>query len=109
MEKKRKILKFNDIVNFYLVGKGNYQYCVAPSYLNIGDDTNAKIFIELGMSPDEKRQICDKAYGYQARYDGQWPECKDGDYEALTRLVNMLYLECNIYNKRVRDLEGIEV
>lgn len=103
MEKKRKVLKHGDMINFYLVGKGNYQYQVRDEYLNTDDDTNALIFNELGMSAGEKIEFCRKAYGYEPRHDGQWPECRVDDYEALTRCVNMLYLECNVYNKRVRD------
>lgn len=109
MEKKRKVLKYGDRVNFYLVGKGNYEYTVMTDFMNHDETTNAIIFDELGMSADEKILFCDKAYGYESDRSGQWPEFKEKDYEALTRCVNMLYLECNIYNKRVRDSARIEV
>jgi hypothetical protein len=108
-KKVRNVLKYGDRVTFNLLGKGSYEYTVMGDFMNYSDDTNAIIFMELGMSADEKILFCDKAYGYEADRSGQWPEFKSGDYEALTRCVNMLHLECNVYNKRVRDLEEKEV
>jgi hypothetical protein len=103
-EKMRNVLKYGDEVTFKLVGKGNYEYIVRDEYLNTDEDTNALIFIKLGMSAQEKIEFCRKAYGYEPRHDGQWPECRVNDYEALTRCVTMLHQECNVLNKRMRDL-----
>lgn len=103
-KKMRNVLKYGDKVTFKLVGKGNYEYIVRDEYLNTDEDTNALIFIELGMSAQEKIEFCRKAYGYEPRHDGQWPECRVNDYEALTRCVTMLHQECNVLNKRMRDL-----
>lgn len=102
-KKVRNVLKYGDRVIFNLVGKGSYEYTVMTDFMNYSDDTNAMIFMELGMSADEKILFCDKAYGYEADRSGQWPEFKEKDYEALTRLVTMLHQECNVYNKRHRD------
>lgn len=102
-KKVRNVLKYGDRVIFNLVGKGSYEYTVMTDFMNYSNDTNAMIFMELGMSADEKILFCDKAYGYEADRSGQWPEFKEKDYEALTRLVTMLHQECNVYNKRHRD------
>lgn len=36
-------------------------------------------------------------YGYKT-INGSWPECKKGDYKALTRLVLALFKKCEEFN-----------
>lgn len=102
-KKVRNVLKLGDKVTFKLIDKDTFEYEVRGDFMNTST-YNGIIFDELGMSKEEKMKFCDKAYGYEADRTGQWPECKEKDYKALTRLVTMLHQECNIYNKRVMDL-----
>ena len=59
---------------------------IGGSYITVFEEP----FSRLGMRSPEKKSLARQAYGY-APGDGRWPECKSGDMEALTRLVNALY------------------
>lgn len=79
-----KTLKLSDIV--YLKG---IQYSVREKYLREElTRNNNKIFDVLSIS--SKEDFASDAYNYKSTL-GAWPECKYGDYEALTRLVIKLY------------------
>jgi len=76
----------------FTVGAETLTYTVRSNYLSISGD-NDKIFILLGL---DKNSFCVKHYGYDLPRAGVWPESKDEDYPALTRVVNALY---NVINK----------
>ncbi|AGO47912.1 hypothetical protein Phi40:1_gp047 [Cellulophaga phage phi40:1] len=71
---------------------------VFDNHLSSVKNGNEQIFKMFGMYDDEEREaFCTKAYGYRAKF-GMCPECRTGDYEALTRLVESL-----------KDLESKEI
>ena len=78
-----KILEHGDTV----ILKGVI-YIVQSRYLRELCSNNEKIFEVLSIS--SKEEFATNAYGYEC-HGGAWPECKRGDYEALTRCVIELY------------------
>ena len=81
-----KTLEYRDNV----VLKG-ISYIVHNSYLNCSRYFNDKIFQDLKIP---KTEIAEQEYGYpplSANDYPSWPECKEDDYPALTRLVVKLY------------------
>ncbi len=84
---ERGILQLSDIVEF-TVNKEIIKYYVWLRFLNTKGNNN-KIFEILEI--DDKYELAEKAYRYKAT-EHQWPESKDNDFPALTRLVKELYL-----------------
>ena len=69
-----------------------YTYRVYPSYLSsMGTFTNGQIFIDLNL---DKYKFCSDYYGYKTDC-GAWPNSKDKDYAALTRVVEALFPYCD--------------
>jgi hypothetical protein len=86
------LLKLNDTVVF-TYGTRQYSYEVLSHHLRSKDNPgdNAGIFKALGLN---KNFIAGVYYTYSpvgGTSDSAWPECKDNDYVALTRLVNHIY------------------
>jgi len=86
-----KTLKFGDKVIF-TVKKEEITYTVQSKYLDcLGDigclSDNFKIFDLLRL---KKKEFCSNYYGYLDKRGG-FPECKFGDYEALTRVTLALF------------------
>jgi hypothetical protein len=88
---ERKTYEHDDRVLF-VVGKRSYPYTVCSSHLKDSQGIgNARIFTALGIN--DKNEFCTKAYGYKD-FGGGFPEYKDGDYEALNRVINALFDAC---------------
>ena len=97
--KEPKILKRGDIVTFK-VKDMVLEYEVSRSFLNMSAGAiNRKIFEVLGLNATE---FCKKYYGYKP-YDGDWPESKPDDFEALTRVVKALFKIINP-KKSIKEL-----
>ena len=92
-ELKTNILEMNDLVIFKIKNK-TLKYTVRNSYLK-GPDFNDEIFIVLGIK--NKRAFCSSAYSYEDS-DGVFPQCRNGDYPALTRVALELFKRCDRYN-----------
>lgn len=61
---------------------------------------NGMIFDLLGV---DKYEYCKKTYGYEPSM-GSWPECKEEDFAALTRTLEALAREPEVFIKeRVSD------
>jgi hypothetical protein len=95
-----KKVKCGDIITFH-THIGDIKYMVNIRFLGLHENTteleNDKIFRVLNLN---KREFCNKSYGYPVgihisdpRYT-YFPECKEGDYEALGRVIYNLKLEC---------------
>ncbi len=89
---KRKCLELDDIVIF-TVKEEIMIYKVKTCWLHSLTNTNYRIFTVLKIN---KAQISEKTYEYNEPIkfkdkEGYWPEFKDNDYPALTRLVKELY------------------
>ena len=70
----------------------NYIYTVYSNHLCIkGAGYNNQIFKDLGL---DKFKFCSDCYGYNP-YRGDWPESENGDYAALTRVVEALFPYCD--------------
>ena len=70
----------------------NYIYIVYSQHLCIKDsDYNDLIFENLKL---DKFKFCSDCYGYKPGI-GVWPESKNGDYSALTRVVEALFPYCD--------------
>lgn len=81
-----KTLRYGDIIYF-----GKLKYTVHSSFLNcISDPMNTAVFSRLKLSEGNILFLLTDAYGYDPE-GGDWPECKSGDYEALTRASLMVY------------------
>ena len=70
-------------------------YEVRNCYLEGNDISNDKIFGVLGIK--DKNVFCSSAYGYKYG-DGLFPQCRDGDFPALTRVALELFKRCDRYN-----------
>ena len=69
-----------------------YSYIVYLNYLSsTGPYSNGQMFIDLGL---DRNKFCSDCYGYNSGV-GDWPESKDGDYAALTRVVEALFPYCD--------------
>lgn len=91
---ERKTLEMNDTV-YFTVGEETIEYVVRGVYLlnSSSDNFNNRIFEILER---DKEKIAEKAYGYpptnlSGNTSNLWPQTKDDDYSALTRLVKELY------------------
>lgn len=85
---KQPLLKVGDRVIFSQSGL-EYLVSYKLSYLIHHRDNN-KIFTYLGLSHTDMHQLVDYCYGYKNEL-GSWPECKEGDATALTRLVKAIF------------------
>lgn len=83
-----KPLQYGDIV-FFKYNNTSYIHEVKKNYLSNIRTSNDTIFVVLKLN---KMHVATKAYGYESG-DGSWPECKNSDYAALTRLVIFLFEE----------------
>ena len=92
-ELEGKTLRFGDIVKFRL-GNKTVPYNVHDGFLNTPEPPNSKIFDELDLL---RFDFASAYYGYKT-INGSWPECKKGDYKALTRLVLALFKKCEEFN-----------
>jgi hypothetical protein len=84
-ELKGKTLTPGDKVIF---GYG-LEYIVSGNHLYNDNGHNSTIFEQLNIV--KKDNLADTVYGYGTSHAGSWPSAKDGDYEALTRLVLVLF------------------
>ncbi len=85
---ERKVLQLDDIVIF-TIKKEILKYYVYSNFLN-HDNHNNRIFDILELNKNDKNKLAEKIYGYKI-YGGDWPESKENDFPALTRLVKELY------------------
>ena len=70
----------------------NYIYIVFSQYLsNQGSNYNDQIFKDLKL---DKYKFCSNYYDYEPGY-GDWPESKNRDYIALTKIVEALFPYCD--------------
>lgn len=84
-------LNSGDTIIFTIKDK-NYIYTIYSNHLCIkGAGYNDRIFIDLGLN---KYNFCSDCYGYNPGV-GDWPESKDKDYAALTRVVEALFPYCD--------------
>lgn len=81
-------LNFNDTI-YFIYNNIKYVYEVKENYLRNRLTHNDVIFTDLQLN---KEHVATKAYGYKSG-GGFWPECKNSDYAALTRLVVFLFEE----------------
>jgi hypothetical protein len=84
------ILKEGDEILFN-TGISTLRYEVRQCYCYCVGGDNTKVFDQLGV--DNIYTLATECYRYKAG-PGSWPECKNGDYAALTRLVNKLHELC---------------
>ena len=76
----------------FSIKDSNYIYTIYSKYLNVkGSFFNDQIFEDLGLN---KFNFCSDCYGYNPGV-GDWPESKDKDYAALTRVVEALIPYCD--------------
>lgn len=93
-----KELQQGDRIVFKVEDK-EYEYTVSDSFLNYPRGDNDAIFTALGLDRTDKIDLASDQYGYNAD-NGDWPEYKNTDFAAATRLVKALYDLCNIYNTK---------
>lgn len=86
-----KQLNSGDKIIFTIKDK-NYIYTVYSQYLCIrSSDYNDQIFKDLKL---DKFKFCSDCYGYEPG-KGDWPESKNEDYTALTRVIEALFPYCD--------------
>ena len=86
-----KQLNSGDKIIFTIKDK-NYIYTVYSQHLCIrSSGYNDQIFKDLKL---DKFKFCSDCYGY-APGKGDWPESKNSDYAALTRIVEALFPYCD--------------
>ena len=84
-------LKMEQNIIFTIKDK-NYIYIVYPKHLSIKSlEYNDQIFKDLKL---DKYKFFSDCYGYEPGV-GSWPECKNGDYFALTKVVVALFPYCD--------------
>ena len=89
---KRKTLEYDDSIIFNVLGE-EIEYHVFSANLGrvtMDDRNNAYIFDKLKL---DKMKLSTECYGYETRngINKNWPEYKNYDFEAVTRLVKRLY------------------
>ena len=101
-------LREGDLVIF-----GDLKYDVTSSFLNtvLFMYDNDKIFTELDISSREKYRLADLA---ETNDFGSWPQYKQDDYTAATRLVYMLYAiidakQAEDYDAKMQQLQELKV
>ncbi len=90
---ERRTLEYNDVV-YFTVGEGTIRYTVDECFLRNLETSydNSSIFRLLKV---DKYKLSEKAYGYGVKREYKsyfWPDSKNSDYPALTRLVKELYM-----------------
>ena len=84
-------LNSGDKIIFTIKDK-NYFYTVYSQHLCIkGPGCNDQIFKDLKL---DKFKLCSDCYDYEPG-KGDWPESKNGDYIALTKVVEALFPYCD--------------
>ena len=84
-------LKMGQEIIFTIKDK-NYIYIVYPKHLSIKNlEYNDQIFKDLKL---DKYKFFSNCYGYEPGV-GSWPESKNGDYFALTKVVVALFPYCD--------------
>ena len=84
-------LKMGQEIIFTIKDK-NYIYIVYPKHLSIKNlEYNDQIFKDLKL---DKYKFFSDCYGYEPGV-GSWPESKNGDYFALTKVVVTLFPYCD--------------
>ena len=84
-------LKHGQKIIFTIKGK-SYTYVIFSNFLCNRDlHPNDQIFEDLGLN---KTKFCSDCYGYSPD-DGDWPNSKDKDFAALTRVVEALFPYCD--------------
>lgn len=78
------------------------EHSVQKKFLNIEYKSNYEVFKRLGIK--DYRSFCSQHYGYDAER-GDWPECQENDYEALTRVVMALFKI--IEGKEIKEKENL--
>jgi hypothetical protein len=86
IDNRPTLLKAEDVVIFNVEGR-DLKHHVLLDHLEYLDGSNNEVFVALGLECDT---FAKKAYGYEPRW-GCWPTSRDGDFPALTRLVNSLF------------------
>ena len=89
---------YGDHIIFNIKGE-DITYIVGYDHLSIStaDYTqNPLIFNKLDLDPIK---FCKKYYRYKP-LGGFWPHCKNGDFEALRRVIVALQDECYRFNKK---------
>jgi hypothetical protein len=95
---ERKTYKYDDKILFIVRGE-TYPYTVCSNHLKDSTgESNSRIFKALGIN--DKNEFCTKAYGYKD-FGGGFPEYKDGDYEALNKVINALFDACEAKDGKV--------
>lgn len=85
-----KRLAREDIVEF-TVGEESVKYDVQCYYLSHFSNDYLKNDMIFKMLELDKYKFAEKAYGYDINRKGYWPNSKNYDFEALTKLVKELY------------------
>ena len=76
----------------FTIKEKNYIYIVYPKHLSIKNlEYNDQIFKDLKL---DKYKFFSNCYGYEPGV-GSWPESKNGDYFALTKVVVALFPYCD--------------
>ena len=75
----------------FTIGNKSYKYIIYSCFLSIRGYNNDQIFKDLKI---DKYRFCSDNYGYEIHY-GDWPNSKDKDYAALTRVVEALFPYCD--------------
>lgn len=91
-----KIYKEKENVTF-VIGSKTFEGYISKNHVCLVYTTNYAVFDALNIP--SKKEFCSKHYGYRAD-DGGWPECKSGDYEALSRLIHALQELCHEHNDK---------
>lgn len=89
-ELKDHTLELGDTVIFRIDNK-HHIYEVCYDHMSCKDHNNDLIFCYLDLTDDKKYELASKIYGYDT-YRGCWPDCKNYDFRALTKLVKILYM-----------------
>lgn len=104
-ELKDKQLKCGDTVQFTIKDK-NFIYIVYDSFLaDPIRSSNVIIFEELGIA--NKNKYATLIYGYtvtNGKGSASWPECYEGDYAAMTKLVCNLFKKCESVKEESYEL-----
>ena len=91
-----ELLAFDDVVVFSYKGK-DYSHIVKSFYLEKKGNSNDILFIVTNIN---KVTFAEEFYGYPLEGDGKWPQYKNKDYAAATRLVKGLF-------EKIDELEGV--
>ncbi len=82
------------------IGVDTLDYRVRGIYLQCVSGSNDKIFDSLGL---DKNAFCSKAYGYECG-GGLFPEYRQGDLQAVDRVIEALHEECRKFNEGKTEL-----